>query len=94
MTSLNFFEQAIAAPSMKAALDTWGADSNLFHQGRRRKPTSRTSSPRPSRSRASFSEPHGVPKKFRGIPGWLHLTMSTVLFRRKVRGTFEPTTAI
>jgi hypothetical protein len=32
-TSLGFFEQAIAAPSMKAALDAWGADSNLFHQG-------------------------------------------------------------
>src|ERR1700712_846825 len=24
---------AIAAPSMKAALEAWGADSNLFHQG-------------------------------------------------------------
>ena len=32
-TSLCFFDQAIAAPSMKAALDAWGADSNLFHQG-------------------------------------------------------------
>src|ERR1700726_4635316 len=31
-TSLGFFEQAIAAPSMKAALEAWGADSNLFHQ--------------------------------------------------------------
>jgi hypothetical protein len=31
--SLGFFDQAIAAPSMKAALDAWGADSNLFHQG-------------------------------------------------------------
>jgi hypothetical protein len=32
-TSLGFFEQAIAAPSMKAALEAWGANSNLFHQG-------------------------------------------------------------
>src|SRR6185437_9008340 len=32
-TALGFFEQAIAAPSMKAALKAWGADSNLFHQG-------------------------------------------------------------
>src|SRR5580692_7521263 len=32
-TSLGFFEQAIAVPSMKAALEAWGADSNLFHQG-------------------------------------------------------------
>ncbi|QQN62206.1 cell envelope biogenesis protein TolA [Bradyrhizobium diazoefficiens] len=32
-TSLGFFDQAVAAPSMKAALEAWGADSNLFHQG-------------------------------------------------------------
>ncbi|KRR21029.1 hypothetical protein [Bradyrhizobium retamae] len=32
-TSLGFFDLAIAAPSMKAALVAWGADSNLFHQG-------------------------------------------------------------
>jgi hypothetical protein len=32
-TPLGFFDQAIAAPSMKAALEAWGADSNLFHQG-------------------------------------------------------------
>lgn len=32
-TSLGFFDQAIAAPSMKAALEAWGANSNLFHQG-------------------------------------------------------------
>jgi len=31
--SLGFFDLAIAAPSMKAALEAWGADSNLFHQG-------------------------------------------------------------
>jgi hypothetical protein len=32
-TSLGFFEQAVAAPSMKSALEAWGADSNLFYQG-------------------------------------------------------------
>jgi len=32
-TSLGFYDQAIAAPSMKAALSAWGASSNLFHQG-------------------------------------------------------------
>jgi hypothetical protein len=32
-TSLGFFDLAIAAPSMKAALEAWGADGNLFHQG-------------------------------------------------------------
>jgi colicin import membrane protein len=31
--SLGFYDEAIAAPSMKAALDVWGAKSNLFHQG-------------------------------------------------------------
>jgi hypothetical protein len=32
-TSVGFFDLAIAAPSMKAALEAWGANSNLFHQG-------------------------------------------------------------
>ena len=32
-TSMGFFDLAIAAPSMKAALESWGAKSNLFHQG-------------------------------------------------------------
>jgi hypothetical protein len=36
-TSLGFFDLAIAAPSMKAALEAWGADSNLFHQGAAKK---------------------------------------------------------
>jgi hypothetical protein len=30
--SLGFYDLAIAAPSMKAALQAWGASSNLFHQ--------------------------------------------------------------
>src|SRR5690242_21793986 len=32
-TSLGFFDLAIAAPSMKAALGAWGVKNNLFHQG-------------------------------------------------------------
>src|SRR5881398_3226098 len=32
-TSLGFFDQAIAAPSMKAALEARGTKTNLFHQG-------------------------------------------------------------
>ena len=32
-TSFGFYDLAIAAPSMKAALEAWGAGSNLFHQG-------------------------------------------------------------
>jgi len=33
VTSVGFFDLAIAAPSMKAALAAWGSNSNLFHQG-------------------------------------------------------------
>ena len=32
-TSAGFFDLAIAAPSMKAALEAWGSGTNLFHQG-------------------------------------------------------------
>jgi hypothetical protein len=33
VTHLGFFELALAAPSMKAALDAWGMGHNAFHQG-------------------------------------------------------------
>ena len=33
VTSVGFFDLAVAAPSMKAALETWGSTQNLFHQG-------------------------------------------------------------
>lgn len=32
-TTAGFFDLAVAAPSMKAALAAWGAGANLFHQG-------------------------------------------------------------
>jgi hypothetical protein len=32
-TSQGFYDLAIAAPSMKAALEAWGSDMNLFHKG-------------------------------------------------------------
>ena len=32
-TSVGFFDLAVAAPSMKAALEAWGSNSNLFHHG-------------------------------------------------------------
>jgi len=32
-TSIGFYDLIIAAPSMKAALEAWGARQNLFHQG-------------------------------------------------------------
>ena len=33
VTSVGFFDQAIAAPSMKAALEAWGANKDTFHRG-------------------------------------------------------------
>lgn len=33
VTSIGFFELAVAAPSMKGALEAWGTERNLFHQG-------------------------------------------------------------
>jgi len=38
-TSIGFFDLAIAAPSMKAALEAWDSSSNLFHQGFARETT-------------------------------------------------------
>ncbi|WP_422016294.1 cell envelope biogenesis protein TolA [Reyranella sp.] len=32
-TSAGFFDLAVSAPSMKAALEAWGAGANLFNQG-------------------------------------------------------------
>jgi hypothetical protein len=32
-TSQGFYDLAVAAPSMKAALEAWGSRNNLFHQG-------------------------------------------------------------
>jgi len=32
-TSAGFFDLAVAAPSMKAALEAWGSTNNLFHHG-------------------------------------------------------------
>jgi len=42
VTSVGFFDLAIAAPSMKAALQAWGSNSNLFHQGFAKEVTSGT----------------------------------------------------
>jgi colicin import membrane protein len=76
-TSLGFFDLAIAAPSMKAALEAWGADSNLFHQGAARESTDQAvvaaamAKPgvilrRPVGSDGPFTEHADVPT---GLPG-------------------------
>ncbi len=33
VTTSGFYDLAVAAPSMKAALEIWGSNKNLFHQG-------------------------------------------------------------
>jgi hypothetical protein len=78
-TSLGFFDQAIAAPSMKAALEAWGADSNLFHQGAAREAddpdiiAATMKRPgivlrRPVGSDAPFGEQAELPKDLEGKP--------------------------
>src|SRR5690348_10225311 len=76
-TSLGFYDLAIAAPSMKAALDAWGAGSNLFHQGVARETddpdvvAATMSRPgvvlkRPARSNGRFAEHAGLPTDLNG----------------------------
>jgi hypothetical protein len=33
VTSIGFYDLAVAAPSMKAAMEAWGVKHNVFHQG-------------------------------------------------------------
>jgi len=40
-TSLGFFDLAVAAPSMKAALEAWGLHRNAFHEGTAQETTDR-----------------------------------------------------
>jgi hypothetical protein len=62
-TSLGFFDLAIAAPSMKAALEAWGADSNLFHQGAAKE------SDDPDIIAAAMAKPGVVPRRPVGSDG-------------------------
>jgi len=75
VTSLGFFDLAVAAPSMKAALEAWGAGSNLFHQGFAKETddpaivTATLAKPgvvlrRPVRSDGAFKEQAELPKSF------------------------------
>lgn len=72
-TSLGFFDLAIAAPSMKAALESWGSKTNLFHQGFAKETTdpaivqATMAKPgvvlkRPVGSNGPFTEHAGLPK--------------------------------
>ncbi len=75
-TSLGFYDLAIAAPSMKAALEAWGAGSNLFHQGVAKETddpdvvAATMSKPgvvlrRPAGSNGRFAEHSGLPSDLR-----------------------------
>src|SRR6202000_2671718 len=79
-TSLGFFEQAVSAPSMKAAWEAWGADSNLFHQGAAKETTNpdivaaTMKKPgvvlkRPVGSTGPFGEHAELPKNFGQVRG-------------------------
>src|SRR5689334_2641879 len=62
-TSLGFYDLAIAAPSMKAALEAWGAGSNLFHQGAARETDD------PTVVKATMSRPGVVLRRPAGSAG-------------------------
>jgi colicin import membrane protein len=62
-TSLGFYDLAIAAPSMKAALEAWGPGSNLFHQGAARETDD------PDVVTATMSKPGVVLKRAAGSSG-------------------------
>ncbi len=79
-TSLGFYDLAIAAPSMKAALEAWGAGSNLFHQGVAKETdnpdvvTATMAKPgvvlrRPAGSNGRFGEHSGLPTDLGGGGG-------------------------
>lgn len=72
-TSIGFFELAVAAPSMKAALEAWRSGRNLFHSGLARETDDRaavaatTARPgvvlkRPIGSKGPFKEQADLPK--------------------------------
>jgi colicin import membrane protein len=79
-TSLGFHDLAIAAPSMKSALEAWGAGSNLFHQGVAKETTepdvvaAAMANPgvvlkRPAGSNGRFAEHSGLPTDLGGEEG-------------------------
>jgi hypothetical protein len=84
-TSLGFYDLAIAAPSMKAALDAWGAGSNLFHQGAAKE------TDEPDVVAATMSKPGVVLKRPAGSSGRYaeHSELPTDLGRDEGRGKRE-----
>jgi hypothetical protein len=98
-TPAGFFDLAVAAPSMKAALEAWGSKNNLFHQGFAKM----TEDPdivaatmakpgvvlrRPVGSNAAFSEHAELPKHF------AERVAKTASPRRTVKKSTPPPEAI
>ena len=75
VTSMGFFDLAVAAPSMKAAMEAWGVKRNLFHLGAASETTDRaiiaaamakpgTVLKRPVGTREPFHEDAALPAGF------------------------------
>ena len=60
VTPIGFHDAYVAAPSQKAALEAWGADSNIFAQGIAEQVTD------PKRMEEALANPGKVIKKVRG----------------------------
>src|SRR5437868_300249 len=86
-TSLGFFDQAIAAPSMKAALEAWGTKTNLFHQGVAKEVED------PDIIAATMRKPGVILKRPVGSNGLFkeHADLSTHLSRDEVEGKSRKT---
>jgi len=59
-TAIGFHDAYVAAPTMKAALEAWGADRNLFASGRAERVTD------PALIKAALADPGKVIKVLRG----------------------------
>ena len=63
VTSIGFYDLAVAAPSMKAALEAWDSKRNLFHDGTAQE------TEEPSVVRATFTQPGVVLRRPVGSSG-------------------------
>ena len=86
-TSEGFYDLAVAAPSMKAALEAWGAGSNLFHQGfAKESDDDKASQQRWKSPASSCSGPSDLTPHSRNIP----VANSCITRLEPARGEREP----
>jgi colicin import membrane protein len=103
ITNLGFFELALAAPSMKAALEAWGMGHNAFHQGFARETldpkivAATTAQPgvvlkRPVGTKGAFTENAKLPKQLWKIePPQSQFAKPRAKTGRKPTGARKPT---